>query len=217
MSTGTAPRTAPRRVDAVIFDLDGTLTRPYLDFDAIRAEIGIAGREPVLEAMKRMNAAQRTAAELIVARHEADAAANSVLYDGVHDTLDALRRCGLPIALQTRNSRVSVMTVIERHALRFDIIRTREDGEIKPSPAPVLAICAQLGVAPAHVLSVGDFLFDIQCGAAAGAMTALMIGDAEPPPFADQADFVIRRLDELLDIVGRRETATPSTGANSAS
>jgi len=32
---GPAPR-------AVIFDLDGTLTEPLLDFDAMRAEIGLA-------------------------------------------------------------------------------------------------------------------------------------------------------------------------------
>ena len=34
--------TTPR---AVIFDLDGTLTEPVLDFDAMRAEIGLSGRD----------------------------------------------------------------------------------------------------------------------------------------------------------------------------
>ena len=35
-------------IRGVIFDLDGTLTVPTLDFDAIRADIG-AGDGPILE------------------------------------------------------------------------------------------------------------------------------------------------------------------------
>ena len=49
---------------------------------------------------------------------------------------------------------------------------------------------------------VGDYLFDIQAGRAAGAgTTVLMIGQKEPPEYADQADHVIRRLDQLLELV----------------
>ena len=29
-------------ITTVIFDLDGTITRPFLDFDAIRAEMGLS-------------------------------------------------------------------------------------------------------------------------------------------------------------------------------
>jgi phosphoglycolate phosphatase-like HAD superfamily hydrolase len=48
---------------------------------------------------------------------------------------------------------------------------------------------------------VGDFLFDIQSGRAAGTRTVLMIGDAPRPQFADQADHVIRRLPQLLPLL----------------
>ena len=42
-------------IRAVIFDLDGTITEPYLDFDAIREEIGLGKNGgPVLEAMEKM-------------------------------------------------------------------------------------------------------------------------------------------------------------------
>ena len=41
--------TPPR---AVIFDMDGTLTRPTLDFDAIHAAVGVP--EPMLENMLAM-------------------------------------------------------------------------------------------------------------------------------------------------------------------
>jgi len=41
-------------IKAVIFDLDGTITRPYFDFDAIREEMGLDRNSgPVLEAMEK--------------------------------------------------------------------------------------------------------------------------------------------------------------------
>ena len=39
---------------AVIFDLDGTLTIPLLDFNRIRQEIGISDGFPILEALATM-------------------------------------------------------------------------------------------------------------------------------------------------------------------
>ncbi|MCK5272001.1 MAG: hypothetical protein KAJ52_05470, partial [Sedimentisphaerales bacterium] len=64
------------KIAAVIFDLDGTLTQPYLDFDQIRSEIGnIDG--PILEAMEQMPPPQRRKALEILHRHEQEAAENS--------------------------------------------------------------------------------------------------------------------------------------------
>ena len=60
---------------AVIFDLDGTLTIPVLDFDAMRAEMGLTN-EPILEDMERMDADRRAEAEAILQRHEHRAAHN---------------------------------------------------------------------------------------------------------------------------------------------
>ena len=52
---------------AVIFDLDGTITQPYFDFDAIRQEIGLARDSgPLLECMEEMTPEQRLEAERIL-------------------------------------------------------------------------------------------------------------------------------------------------------
>ena len=46
-------------VKAVIFDLDGTITQPCLDFSLIRREMGMQDNpEPILEAMEGMPEAQ---------------------------------------------------------------------------------------------------------------------------------------------------------------
>ena len=185
---------------AVIFDLDGTLTRPFLDFDAIRAEIGVASG-PILEALNAMSPIERRRAETIVERHEREAARNSVLYDGARETLFECRRLGFATAILTRNARVTVDHVLEKHALAVDAIRTREDGAIKPSPEPVLSICRELNADPERSWMVGDFLFDILSGKSAGTRTVLMIGDDARPEYAPEADFVIRELNELLELL----------------
>ena len=187
---------------AVIFDLDGTLTRPYLNFDVIRAELGVEG--PVLEAMARMTFDERVRAEAIVRQYERDAAANATLYDGAVDVLDGCRRRGLSVAILTRNARVNVDVVLGNHGIQVDALRTRDDGAIKPSAEPVLSICKEVGADPTRSWMVGDYLFDIQSGREAGCSTVLMIGDQPEPAFAEQADHVIRQLAALLGIIDAR-------------
>jgi HAD superfamily hydrolase (TIGR01509 family) len=186
---------------AVIFDLDGTITKPYLSFNDIREEMGDVDG-PILEAMDRMTPKERSRCESILLRHERAAAEASELNHGAAELLDELRDRNLSVALLTRNSRRSVETVLQRHRLEnaFDAIRSREEGEIKPSPEPVISLCQMMGVAPARTLVVGDYAYDILSGQRAGARTAL-IHHGEPPDFADQADWVIDRLDLVLDIL----------------
>ncbi len=186
---------------AVIFDLDGTLTRPYLDFDAIRREIGISSGT-LLEALELMPAEQKARAHTIILRHEWDAARNASLHDHAVETVAACRAHGHAAALLTRNTRSVVDFVLSRFGFVFDAIRTRDDGAIKPSAQPVLSICEEVRADPAQSWVIGDFLYDILSGRAAGARTVLMIGDAPSPDYADQADFVIRCLSQLPPILG---------------
>lgn len=194
----------PPEAAAVLFDLDGTLTRPYFDFPAIRAEIGLApeSKLPILESIELMPPGERRRAEEILLRREREAALGSELWDDAQAVLATLRAAGLSLGLMTRNSRSSADTVLAKHGLWFNLIHTREDGPVKPAPDPVLALCRQLGVAPDEAWVVGDYLFDIQSGHAAGAIAVLMIGDAPVPAYADQADHVIRRLAELPALLG---------------
>jgi len=193
---------APR---AVIFDLDGTLTEPLLDFDAIRDEIGLAPGQPILEQLDQLgarDAALRARGDAILRRHELDAIRRATLADGCRELLARLRARDVPTAILTRNLR----EVVTLFAGMFDLppfaaSYTREDGPPKPAPAGALALCARLGVVPAETLVVGDFRFDILAGRAAGCRTALVA----PSPPADLAawgppDLVVRSLRELLPL-----------------
>lgn len=184
---------------AVIFDLDGTLTKPCLDFDAIRGEIGVSG--PILESIADMDPDQRERAQRILLRHEREAARQSRLQNGAVEVVSALRNKGYPVAILTRNARATVDLILDKFNLVVDAVRTREDGAIKPAAEPVLSICGQLAADPQCSWMVGDHRMDMLSGRAAGARTVLMIGDQAAPEFADQADHVIRQLSELLSIV----------------
>jgi len=189
-------------VKAVIFDMDGTITEPFLDFGWIREQMGMSqDAGPILEAMEHMTPEERCAAEEILHRCEAEAAEASTLNDGAREAIKWIAGAGILLAVLTRNSRVSADTVLTKHGLRFDLIRTREDGAIKPSPEPVQVICRALAVEPAHAWIVGDYLFDLQSGNAAGATTVLLWPDAKLPEWHDQADHVVRRLTELIPLL----------------
>jgi HAD superfamily hydrolase (TIGR01549 family) len=158
----------------VIFDLDNTIVDSDLDFAAIRAEIGIDG--PLLEYRAQADEAEKRRVDEILDRHERRAAGTCTLCEGAEEMLSFLRAHGVRTALLTRNSRQSVNTVLARHNLQFDFIVSREDSAPKPSPEPVFLICKRFGVQPGEALVVGDYLYDIQTGQAAGARTILVRG-----------------------------------------
>ena len=105
-------------IKAVIFDLDGTITQPYFDFDAIREEMGLERNSgPVLEAMEKMTVQQRQRAEEILHFHERRAVTESTLNAGAKQTLSELRKAGIGIGILTRNRRSNVLAVAEKHNL----------------------------------------------------------------------------------------------------
>lgn len=176
---------------AVIFDLDGTLTEPLLDFDTIRAEIGLGAGLPILEALENRDAAFRARAETIMRRHELDAIAQATLADGCLELLALLGERGVPVAIMTRNMRDAVDAFIDRFGhqsgFAFRGIYTREDGPPKPSPHGARRLCQALGVAPADTVAVGDYKYDVIAARDAGCRTVLV---RDPPPAAaDLADW----------------------------
>jgi HAD superfamily hydrolase (TIGR01509 family) len=188
---------------AVIFDLDGTLTEPVLDFDAMRAEIGLPEGVPILEHLERVTAGERAHAEAVLLRHERAAIAQATLADGCADLIARLRERQIPMAILTRNVREVVETFARMFTFEFHAVFTREDGPPKPSPAGVLSLCSAMGVAPAHTLAVGDYKYDVIAGRDAGCRTVLVDRDgsaANDLVAWGSPDLVVKSLRELLPL-----------------
>ena len=95
----------------------------------------------------------------------------TTLYPGTKETLAALQARGLTLALCTSRSNNSLNALLQVLGIRahFSAIVTNED-VTHPKPAPDIALLAleHLGVRPDETLVVGDTVFDLQMGRAAG-------------------------------------------------
>jgi HAD superfamily hydrolase (TIGR01549 family) len=188
-----SPFSLPR---AVLFDMDGTLTEPMLDFPRIKREMGIGDR-PILETLALLDPDARCTAEAVLLRHEDHAADNSTLNSGCREVLKWLDDHDVKIALVTRNSRRSLDRVMKRHNLPFDVMVTRDDCAYKPNPQPLLLACERLGISPDEAWMVGDGSHDVQAGIAAEIRT-VWISHGRQRDFPEEPWRTARDLVDLL-------------------
>ena len=190
----------PTRPKGLLFDMDGTLTQPLLDFAAIRRDLGLPPDEAILEAMDAMTPPDREAADRVLDRHEHDAAERSTLAAGCHAILDYLREERLPFAVVTRNSRRALEIVWQKHCLPPCPTTTRDDAAYKPDPAPLRLAASRIGLEPADCWMVGDGEYDVLAAAAAG-MVCVWISNGEARPFATKPDVTLATLNDLLSML----------------
>ena len=193
------------KIKAVIFDLDGTLTEPLLDFNRIRKEMELDSDAGVLEAMDHMSSLQRQKAEVILHKHEEHAAINSRLNRGADEVLAQLKQAGYPIGLLTRNTMKNALFVAQKHCLVFDAILDRNSGPAKPDGFGVQKLCETFGVEPSETLLVGDFLHDMQAAHNAGAIAVLLKTHTDADKFETFSDYSIYHLENIFDIIRKIE------------
>lgn len=95
------------------------------------------------------------------------------LYEGALETLERLANENWLIAMATGKSRRGIDAVFTMHPLAqyFDTIHCADDGPGKPHPAMCLEAMKKMGAEPHESLMIGDAIFDIQMGRAAGLHT----------------------------------------------
>ena len=189
-------------IRTVIFDLDGTITKPFLDFDTIREEMGLArDAGPILEIMEKMSREEQKRTEEILHRHEANAVEQSCLNEGAEKTLASLRAASINIGILTRNRRINALAVAVKHKIKFDAVVGRDDGPVKPDGFGVLKLCEHFGMEPREAVVVGDYLYDLLSAKEAGAIAVLLKTNKQSEDFSEYADFTIHTLDEILPVI----------------
>jgi HAD superfamily hydrolase (TIGR01509 family) len=188
------PDGSPFRISAVLFDFDGTLTRPgLLDFAAIRQAVGCPPGEGLLEFLASLeDEEERRRREAILVEAEREAAGRAVPGEGAETLITYLRSRGIPLAIITRNAEAMVETSLERlgsiQREDFALVITR-DSPVSPKPLPdgVMHAAEQLGVPVGELLVIGDHEMDIEAGRQAGALTMLLRHEATKSAQADSA------------------------------
>lgn len=198
----------PFLTKAVLFDFDGTLTEPgAIDFAVIKTAVGCPIETPILEYIATLpDADQRENAYAALDTFETEAAGRSMPNAGAESLLAHIKALGLPVGLISRNS-LDAITISMRNFRDttlgdFDVIITRDDPvNPKPSPEGILSAAAGLGINADQIIVVGDYIFDMEAGRRAGAVTVLLETDPPLDMLKTDADFEIAHLDEVREII----------------
>ncbi|MBW1836221.1 MAG: HAD-IA family hydrolase [Deltaproteobacteria bacterium] len=201
-------KSPPFLIKAVLFDFDGTLTQPgALDFSTIKRAIGCPLDQAVLEFIETLETqGQRKKAMAMLKKFEIDAASNSEPNAGVEELISDLRAQDLCVGIISRNSFQSIERALENfekvNISDFDLIISR-DTPVKPKPSAdgILLAAWEMNVDVKQMLVVGDFVFDMQAGRAAGAFTVFLDHQSISEHNRIESDFTISNLQELKKIV----------------
>ncbi|UCH22864.1 MAG: HAD-IA family hydrolase [Deltaproteobacteria bacterium] len=201
-------RHRPFLIKAVLFDFDGTLTKPEsLDLSIIKKKIGCPVDSLILEFIENLPAAdQRRKARQTLDQFELAAAADAEPNPGAEDLILFLRSMGMRLGIISRNSRESIERSLQNFASvsasDFDVIISRDE-PVKPKPSGdgIVWAARKLRVDVDQILIVGDYVWDILAGNRAGAMTAFLNNNTVTESSQIKSDFTITRLDELKEII----------------
>jgi phosphoglycolate phosphatase len=195
-------------IDAVLFDLDGTLADTAPDLaaaaNAMRRDRGL----PLLPLEPLRRVASSGARGLLgvafdigpdhadfpamrdefLANYARDLCVETTLFPGIAELLAALDARGIRWGIVTNKAERLTRPLVAQlplHPTNACVVSGDTTAHAKPHPAPLLHAAALIEVEPSRIVYVGDDLRDIQAGRAAGMATVAAAygycGDAVPP------------------------------------
>ena len=177
-------------IEAVLFDLDGTIAHFNLDYKTLRADVRsyliragvptsvLSVNENMFEMLKKAeifiknndNPALsfekiRNQALTIAEKYELEAASSTGLMPGAVESLKELVGMKLKIGLCTTSSEKAALYILNRFKIEefFTVVVARDKVKyVKPSPEQFELALKTLGAKPQSTLIVGDSVVDMQ-------------------------------------------------------
>lgn len=213
------------QVEAVLFDLDGTLldTAPDLvnalfvlcDQEAQRPpDYRFAAQHVSTGALGLVRVAfpdhddesRESLRDRLVNIYAANVCEHTRLYPGMPALLEELETTGIAWGVVTNKPKALTEPLLEQIGLRQRmgaVISGDSVAQRKPHPDPVLLALDEMGVQPAAAIYVGDASQDIYAGQAAGAITVAVTWGYIIPghnPHDWKADYTIDHPDEFVGL-----------------
>ncbi len=218
-------------VKAVLFDLDGTLIDTAPDFiRIINLLCADAGIEAPSNALIRAQVSEGARAMVKLVRPDLDLNSEDLLllrqrFLQIYAENIAVDTCLFP-------DMDALLKQLEQHDIAWGIVTNKPRGlselllaaldltarcavlvcpddvtHTKPHPEPMYLAAQQLGIAPGHIVYVGDHPRDIDAGRAAGMPTILAAYGYLPPEHRDdlsawQADYIVQDVPEMAALLG---------------
>ena len=154
-------------IKAVLFDLDGTITKPVINWPELRSRIGVPSGITIIDYIESLNGQDRIRAERILESAEEVASEESEINDGFREFHNLLISDEIITAVVTNNSPTSAGIVLEKHGLVFDGIFSRGDGRLKPHGDLILLALKHFGLTGDQCRFIGDGDLDMKASAEA--------------------------------------------------
>ncbi|QEW05683.1 HAD family hydrolase [Nitrincola iocasae] len=214
-------------IQAILFDLDGTLVdtapdflricnqllkaegRPAIDSAQLRLTVSNGGRAVIEGAFgfKDDHPDFERLLEQMLSLYEASPAQDSRLFAGFDEMLAWLDEIDIPWGIVTNKPARFTHKLIQQLMLdtRCAVTICPDDvSRSKPDPEGLLLACKRIDRLPANTLYIGDHLRDIQAGQAAGMRTLAAafgyLGPNDQPEFW-RSDFCIQESTQLLPLL----------------
>jgi len=194
----------PRDRPAWIFDMDGTLTRAVHDFEAIRQELELPVGKPILESLANLPADEAVAKRKHLENIEQRLALQAQPQPGVHELLTGLQNRNAAIGVLTRNTEQRAYETLTASGLLdfFDPghILGRDSCAPKPEPDGIHTLLGKWQIQPQDAVMVGDYVFDLMAGRAAGTAT-VHLDPSGKFPWPEHTDTQVSSLHELTRLI----------------
>lgn len=183
--------------------MDGTLTVPQHDFNAFKRAHDLPEDRDVLGGIETLGPARRVEVLAAVDRWEEEIAKTARAMPDAVRLLEQLTSRGVRCGILTRNTLQGAQITLQATGLQRYFpepawVLSRTCAPPKPSPVGIQRLLRLWGARPEQAVMVGDWVFDVQAGRAAGAATVLVARHGPVPaawePFAD---VIVGGLDEL--------------------
>ena len=151
----------------VIFDMDGTIFKSFLDWKNIKKDLNVQKEKSILETIYNDNNIDYNKLNILL-KHELNNTKKTAPFEYINEFLKILKSNNIKVAVLTNNNKENTEFLLNKYKLNFDLTITRESKLWKPSGKGLKYIMNYFNLNKDNTVSIGDSHYDIIASKDAG-------------------------------------------------